>query len=245
MSAVEGARLARLFRSAGIPERFRGLTLEGLEELLGGGRGKGGQDLQDLQEGGARPGLQGKRRAIAAARMLMAEGEVVPAGLGRYDAAAGLRAGERVARPEVGRRGLVLWGPPGVGKTGILTPALAHLVGLGMAGLWIEWYAFCQEVQRGYGDGSSAERLEAAMRAEVVLLDDVGDAGRGGEETEDKRRILWMVLNERHGAERLTMVTTNLDEEGFRARFGARTAERLWELAFVVPVGGVNLRRGM
>lgn len=219
-AALLQRRLARLFEQAGIPARFRGLTLDTLPPAH----------------------QEGKRRAVAAARMFIAEGAVTPARLGEYDAATALKSKESIRCPALPRRSLVLSGPLGVGKTGILTPVLRHYLEQGQPALWIEFYDFCLEVQSGYKDGSANQKLIAARRAPLILLDDVGDVERQEPETDDKRRILWSVLNGRHGDDLPTMVTTNLDEKGFRRQFGGRVSDRLWEMAFVVPVGGVNLR---
>jgi hypothetical protein len=213
-------KLARLFEQAGIPGRFCDLTLDSLPPAH----------------------REGKRRAIAAARMFVAEGAVVPARLGEYDPAAALRDGESIRCPALPRRSLVLSGPLGVGKTGLLTPVLRHSLEQGQPALWIEFYDFCLEVQSGYKDGSANNKLVAARQAPLILLDDVGEVERREAETDDKRRILWSVLNGRHGDDLPTLVTTNLDERSFRRQFGGRVSDRLWEMAFVVPVGGVNLR---
>ncbi len=214
-------KLARMFEQAGIPARFRDLALDTIPPAH----------------------REGKRRAIAAARMFIAEGEVTPTRLGEYDRGAVLKERESIRCPALPRRSLVLSGPLGVGKTGILTPVLRHYLEQGQPALWIEFYDFCLEVQSGYKDGTANQKLVAARKAPLILLDDVGDVERQGQETDDKRRILWSVLNARHGEDRPTLVTTNLDESGFRRQFGGRVSDRLWEMAFVVPVGGVNLRR--
>jgi hypothetical protein len=220
-AALLQGRLARLFEQAGIPARFRGLTLDSLPPAH----------------------LEGKRRAMAAARMFIAEGAVTPARLGEYDPVAAIRASESIRCSALPRRSLVFSGPLGVGKTGMLTPVLRHYLGQGQPALWIEFYDFCLEVQSGYKDGTANNKLVAARRAPLILLDDVGDVERREPETDDKRRILWSVLNGRHGDDLPTLVTTNLDERGFRCQFGGRVSDRLWEMAFVVPVGGVNPRR--
>jgi hypothetical protein len=171
------------------------------------------------------------------------EGTVTPARLGEYDLVAAIKASESIRCPASPRRSLVLSGPLGVGKTGMLTPVLQHYLGQGQPALWIEFYDFCLEMQSGYKDGTASDKPVAARRAPLILLGDVGDVERREPESDDKRRILWSVLNARHGEDLPTLVTTNLDERDFRRQFGGRMSDRLWEMAFVVPVGGVNLRR--
>jgi hypothetical protein len=62
-------------------------------------------------------------------------------------------------------------------------------------------------------------------------------------EADGKRRVLWSALDGQHEDDLPTLVTTNPNEGGFRRQFGGQVSDRLWEMAFVVQVGGVNLRR--
>lgn len=139
------------------------------------------------------------------------------------------------------RRGLVLSGPYGVGKTGLLTAVLAYWLDQGAIGLWIEFYDLILEIQSGYSTGQSKERIEAARTAEWILLDDVGDLDRN-EETTDRRHILYQLINYRHNHQLPTLITTNLSPRQIAQQFGGRTAERLLESCAIVPMDGANLR---
>lgn len=140
------------------------------------------------------------------------------------------------------RAGLVLTGPYGVGKTGLLTCVLSHWLDQGKVGLWIEFYDFISEIQGGYGDGTAKERMEAARTAEWLLLDDVGDAERQGPETTDRQRILYQLVNFRHNHNLPILMTTNLSLSGLAQQFGQRTVERIIESCAVVSIAGANLR---
>jgi DNA replication protein DnaC len=138
--------------------------------------------------------------------------------------------------------GLVLSGDFGRGKTGLLTPVLRHHVEQGRTGLWVEVYDFIAEVQRGYSDGQSNARMDAAQRADIILLDDLGDKARGKEETDDRRRIVYQLINYRHNHKLPMLITTNLTGKEMAVQFGARTFERIVESCAWVSMSGKNLR---
>lgn len=169
----------------------------------------------------------GKAEAIAACQSLIEHGAIPQRGLPRNS--------------------LLLSGPFGVGKTGLLTATMLHFLEQGQVGLWIEYYDLVLAVQSGYSDGSSAQRMEAARNADWLLLDDVGDLERKANgavapETDDRRKILYQILNHRHNNRLPTLITTNLNPGQFSVQFGARITERLMESFAIVGIGGQNLR---
>lgn len=141
------------------------------------------------------------------------------------------------------KTGIILAGDFGRGKTGLLTPVLRHLLSMGKTGLWIETYDFISQIQSGYEDGSSLSRLEVAQRADVILLDDFGDKSRTAAETDDRRRILYQLINYRHNEGLPMLITTNLVAAEMSIQFGQRTVERLLESCAWVRLGGGNLRQ--
>lgn len=167
---------------------------------------------------------KGKVEAIVAVRGYIENGYILDIATNRY------------------KFGLVLSGDFGRGKTGMLTPVLRHMVAQGKSGLWIEMYDFLISVQAGYEDGSSLSKLETAQRADVILLDDFGDKSRTLPETDDRKRILYQLINYRHNAGLPMLITTNLTAAEIGIQFGQRTVERILEACAWVKVGGENLR---
>jgi len=222
--AVGGYRqsdLLRNFEQAQVPERFHGLGLDTIQMMH----------------------RKGKEMALAAAAMFLDLGYAIPEMVCEYDKSIQAHGKNR-------RDGLAFIGKPGVGKTGILSVVFQEMVQQGTQGLWVELYDFFASIQGQYGkDGGLAhERMEAAQKVELLFLDDCGDPDRRDTnrdllpETDDKRRILWQVLDHRHGKHLPTLITSNLDRSGLETQWGTRLAARLWELCWVVPVGGVDLR---
>jgi DNA replication protein DnaC len=141
------------------------------------------------------------------------------------------------------KSGIVLSGSFGCGKTGLLTPALRNAIEGGKSGLWVEVYDLIIAIQQGYSDGDSAAKLTAAQTADVVLLDDLGDVARDREETEDRRRIVYQLINYRHNHALPMLITTNCNGAQLAKQFGARTVERIFESCAWVSMGGQNLRK--
>ncbi len=144
----------------------------------------------------------------------------------------------------VGKPGIYLFGEYGCGKTGVLTPVLRHYLDKGHSGLWMEFYDFTEEIQSKYGKGDEASQAMDEVRSvEWLLMDDVGDVARNGAETDDKRKLLYQIVNHRHNHVRPMLITSNLSPDKFAAQFGTRTLERIIESCAVVRIAGRNLRR--
>lgn len=223
---------ARCFEDARIPVKFQGLGFDTLPE----GHTKG------------------KEIALAAARMFAERGWVRPSEAVQYGP---LREQDHLLCASSQRKpGLLFLGKPGVGKTGILSVAFRRRLARGVAGIWIELYQFFAAVQGTYGkpDEDGDERVRALQRASLLFLDDVGDPDKlirnsygqvtgVAAETDDKRRLLWEVLDYRHANDLPILATGNLDRSEFEQQWGLRLAARLWECCWVVPVMGDDLRK--
>lgn len=166
----------------------------------------------------------GKRPAIEAAMAFAENGYLVDPKSSRY------------------KTGLILAGPCGMGKTGLLTPVISAFLAKGKSALWIELYDFIAEIQEGYATGDSQKRLDAARSADIILLDDLGDADRTQPESDDRRRIIFQLVNHRYNEGLPTLITTNLQGKQIAEQFGARVFERIIESCVWHTVTGRNLR---
>lgn len=121
--------------------------------------------------------------------------------------------------PAGDQSGLLLVGPPGVGKTHLAVAALRTLIGRGHAGYFCEYGKLLREIQHSYGsdtDTSEMKILEPLLRAEVLVIDDLGCI----KPSDWVRDIMGYILNERYvqGSRdlthpRCTIFTTNYFDE--------------------------------
>jgi DNA replication protein DnaC len=166
----------------------------------------------------------GKDQALAQARRWSSDGYVTQRGRDRFC--------------------MLVTGGYGVGKTWLATAAFKELLWRSPSGIWRKFHAFIREIQGCYSDGSSDrvdEVLRRYQRTPVLMLDDVGDL-TVGTETDDRRRLLYEVLDVRNDYLLPTIITTNLNDEELAAQFGERTFERVKEMAALVGMSGKNYR---
>lgn len=155
------------------------------------------------------------------------------------------------------RCGLYLCGTFGVGKTWLATAAFKSLL-YGLATnnpgedtirmnhrtIWSKAYRLFREVQSCYNPAATSTVdgvLGRYQRAALLLLDDVGDLTTD-EDTADRRRLLYEVLDYRNDHALPTILTTNLMPDELAAQYTDRTGERVKEMCAIVAMGGDNMR---
>lgn len=220
---------------SGVPERFRDLHHETLLTAP-----------YEVQTG--------KILGLAVAMMFGEHGRVNVGGLPYYIPNEHL---EKMAKenPGTSQAGMLLTGHTGTGKSVMAAIALRNRIRNSKQGLWIHWQSWLLKVQGGYGrrdeNGvSEADKLIGqATSADVLVIDDLGDSEWKGQLSDDKQRLLWLVISERHSRNMETIITTNLSldrEKGFaaclREQLWKKTVDRLVELCLMVRVNGCNLR---
>lgn len=142
----------------------------------------------------------------------------------------------------------MLAGEFGTGKTTLATAALKELVWQalrvgrkGVEARWLKFYDFVREIQSGYSTGTADEGMQAVQHVPLLMLDDVGDLERGTE-TDNKRDLLYQVIDHRNDHLRTTILTSNLSEADFAEQFGERTFQRILEMSVMIRMKGANLR---
>ncbi len=88
-------------------------------------------------------------------------------------------------------------------------------------------------------DQEDKELFSEMKRCRLLVLDDLG-----AESLHDAwRPLLDELIDVRYGEKRKTIITTNLDSKGFRARYGERIADRIRHDGIVKNCGGLTLRK--
>jgi DNA replication protein DnaC len=145
-------------------------------------------------------------------------------------------------------RGLLFFGPSGVGKTHLAVGVLKGVIRRGARGYFFETRELLRLVRETYNrsvDETEMDVLRPVLDADVLVLDDLG-AERTSEWVKE---TLGLVINTRYNAKRATLVTSNLfdlgdstDPNSFRFQIGERSRSRLLEMCHWVEVSGSDVR---
>jgi DNA replication protein DnaC len=146
-------------------------------------------------------------------------------------------------------RGLLLFGPHGVGKTHLAVGILKACVrAKGARAYFFETRELLRLVRDTYNrsvEETEMEVLKPLLNADLLVLDDLG-AERTSEWVQE---TLGLVVNTRYNAKRPTVFTSNLidvpdatEPRSFIFQLGARTRSRLIEMCDWVEIRGVDIR---
>ena len=142
---------------------------------------------------------------------------------------------------------ILLSGSFGTGKTHAATAVFLDRLWRSRRkqGMWRKYTEFVREVQATYSraaERSVQQVLASYQKTPLLLLDDVGDLTID-QETEDRRRLVYEVIDYRNDWMLPTILTTNLSASALQEQFGERTWERLSFMATLLRLEGANLRR--
>lgn len=165
-----------------------------------------------------------------------------------------------------GRAGIGLGGKPGRGKTGLACAVGAALVARGHDVTFVRWGALADDAFAALGRPRSP-RADASPRfaadgtplpesadglggvtgplaaVDVLIIDDLGEAGAGGAQPDLLRRVFREVLWPRYERRAVTLVTTNLAEGELERQFGEAAVSRLAGMLRWCVVDGADERR--
>ena len=149
------------------------------------------------------------------------------------------------------QKGLMLIGPPGIGKTHIAVSVLRHVVGsVGARGLYYDTRALLKDIRSTYNPLTHTAEMDVirpVMEAELLVLDDLG-AERLTDWVEE---TMSLIVNTRYNERRPTIFTSNYEdipaEEGemnsLIVRVGFRLHSRLKEMCEFLEYDGPDYRQ--
>jgi DNA replication protein DnaC len=154
-----------------------------------------------------------------------------------------------------GQRALLFSGPPGTGKTHLLSGMLRELAAKkGVRGRYEEFFLLLSDIRDGFSRNlSSREWLEPLRQVDVLAIDEIG---KGGKNREFEQGILDEIISVRYNAGRPTLLATNYPRPGATWKFGVegevgesleqrvgpRIFSRLHEMCDLIDVTGPDQR---
>lgn len=141
-------------------------------------------------------------------------------------------------------RGLILFGPPGVGKTHLAARVHLEAQKTLRLSLFLSVPSLMVHFDRAMDEEglSEWELCELTLSPDLLILDDLGAERQNGR----TRERLYNVLSGRYTRKRATILTTNFTTApALLQHLGARLFDRLMEVSTLVPLSGKSFRQGV
>ena len=130
---------------------------------------------------------------------------------------------------------VTLSGPPGCGKTHLLTAAVRHLVHRAQLVTYMDERRLIDESRRAIRDQRVSEFKHELSEMPRLVLDDLGASSA----SDYDRAVLDEIIDARWRARKYTLVATNLTSSGLPARLASRLGDTKWgvQVSIAAPDG--------
>lgn len=146
--------------------------------------------------------------------------------------------------PATNKRVILLMGGAGVGKTVLAGCVADAVLARGYSVLALSAFGFVNRVSAYHTtfDDSRSGYLQPLLDCDLLIVDDLGTETMLKNIT---REYFYLVVNERNAAGKHTLFTTNLSPDELVARYGERTASRLFDksICYAAGIVGKDLRK--
>jgi len=142
-------------------------------------------------------------------------------------------------------KGLLLYGPPGVGKSYSMCALMRYYRLKGYSVERISYDNLCLEIRDTYTAGrSERELIKRYQKVDKLLIEDVGTTvGTGSQESDFSLRTFLLILDHRLEHCKPTFITTNKNADELGKSFDERVASRLRQTCEIIPVSGRDKRK--
>ena len=139
-------------------------------------------------------------------------------------------------------KGAVLLGPPGLGKTHLLTAIVAHAISMGQTANYFVWPDVLTEIKNGFGKPREELRRDLMAQLQAVDLLALDELALKSSATEFETGQLFELIDLRYREQRPTLVASNATGSTFASVVGERIADRLTECSPVIVFSGQSRR---
>lgn len=140
------------------------------------------------------------------------------------------------------RKGVVYYGPTGVGKTHLAAAILNNRILSGRTGIYATVPELMDDLRSAMRTNTIEEARAAIIETNLLFLDDMGTENPSEFVVEE----MFKIINGRLLRSKQIIATTNLSPDGFRERYagvgGSRIVSRLYEACEWVEVSGRDRR---